>query len=517
MRGNRLFSLLTIALLSVFLFSCGSKKVTTEIHYKDIKYPKHEFRGAWLSTAWQSRYRSMNQTQMKEYFIKTLDQLKAAGINAVIFQVRPQADAFFRSDYEPWSAWMTGVQGKAPEGHFDALAFLVTECHKRNMELHAWLNPYRVTVKADEKLAPNHLYFREPERFVQYGDKIYFDPGIPANRKFICAIVSDIVTRYQVDAIHMDDYFYPYPIAGENFPDDDSFATYASQQGFGPNQRADWRRYNVNCLIREVRVSMAQIKPWVRFGISPFGIYRNKANTPDGSGSNTNGLQNYDNLYADVKLWVQKGWIDYNMPQLYWEIGHTAADYKTLIEWWSANNFQRPLYIGQDVKRTMDAVSPAGNSQLGEKIMLTRTTPNVQGNCLWPAYEVTANYKGIASELSSNYFKYPALIPPYTHMHNKAPKKVSKIKEEYTKTNHILSWTSNANMFNPETALYYVIYRFPKGVKEDLDNAQYIVGTTRETRYVLPYEGGNREYKYVITAADSFHNESKGQSKKVSL
>lgn len=509
-----LFSILIITI--ILLSSCGSQK--QRVKFSDISHPKREFRGAWLSTAWQSRYKTMNSSQMKAYFTNILDQMQADGINAVIFQARPYADAFYKSDLEPWSAFLTGIQGKAPDGGFDPLAFLVDECHKRNMELHAWLNPYRVSSGTNDVFSKNHIYHKYPERFVKYDNKIYFDPGIPANRQFICDVVKDIVMRYDVDAIHMDDYFYPYPVAGQSFPDDNSFNTYGRPQGFSQNQRADWRRNNVNLLIQDVKHTIQTTKPWVRFGISPFGIYRNKRSTSDGSGSNTSGLQNYDDLYADVKLWVKNGWIDYNMPQIYWEIGHTAADYKILIEWWANNNFGQPLYIGQDIKRTMDATTqPSGDNQLAEKMLLSRSFTTVHGNCFWPAYELLDNYKGIASRLQSNYHKYPALIPAYTHMYKKQPKKVSNLKESFTATTHTLQWDAKSDKYDPETAQYYVVYRFAKGEKENLENAQNIVSITRQKSIVLPYEGGAKEYKYVVTAVDAFHNESKGKSKKLKL
>ncbi len=516
MNRNRIAYLLTTITVLIFLSSCGSQQ--QRITFNDITHPKREFRGAWLSTAWQSRYKTMTVPQLKTYFVNTLDQLQADGINAVIFQARPYADAFYKSNLEPWSAFLTGTQGVAPEGGFDPLAFLVEECHKRNMELHAWLNPYRVSASKGDIFAANHIYHKYPERFVTYDGKVYFDPGIPENRTFICDVVKDIVMRYDVDAIHMDDYFYPYPVAGEAFPDQNSFNKYARAQGFSNNQLGDWRRNNVNLLIREVKHTLEVTKPWVRFGISPFGIYRNQKNTPDGSGSNTNGLQNYDDLYADVKLWVKNGWIDYNMPQIYWEIGHKTADYKTLIEWWANNNYNGHLYIGQDVNRTMDATTlPSGDNQLSDKMLLSRSFTTVQGNCFWPAYSLLENYKGVSDRLKSNYQKYPALIPAYTHMHKKKPKKVDNLQESYTSTTHTLSWDAKTDKYNPEMAKYYVVYRFAKGEKENLNNAQNIVTITRDRSYTLPYEGGSREYKYVVTAVDAFHNESKGKSKKIKL
>lgn len=506
---------LTLSAIISLLASCKSTQPT--VHFTDLKYPKREFRGAWLSTAWQTRYRTMTPEQMKRYFVQSLNDLQDMGINAIIFQVRPQADAFYKSKYEPWSAHLTGTQGKAPEGGFDPLHFLIQECHKRNMELHAWLNPYRVTTTVNDVLVSDHIYYQRPELFVTYGGKKYFDPGQKGSREFICKVVEDIVMNYDVDAIHMDDYFYPYPIAGEEFPDETSFQQTREQRGFGANEKAAWRRNNVNMLIQEVKTVLTKTKPWVRFGISPFGIYRNKRSTPDGSGSETNGLQNYDDLYADVKLWVEKGWIDYNMPQLYWEIGHTAADYKTLVHWWAANTTNRPLYIGQDVERTMNAVNNMGYTQLDDKMLLSRSEPSLNGNCFWPAYSLLDKYKGIDEELKRNYHRYPALIPAYTHMHNKRPKKIDKLKTEYTPTEHILTWKSASDKYDPTSAKYYVVYRFRKGERENLESGQNIVAITRDTHYVLPYEGGRTEYKYVVTAVDGFHNESKGRSKKVRL
>lgn len=504
-------------ILSFLLLLISCKATKQVVSFTDIKDPKREFRGAWLSTAWQTRYRTMTPVQMKQYFTQSLDELQAMGINAVIFQVRPQADAFYKSKYEPWSAHLTGSQGIAPEGNFDPLAFLIDECHKRNIELHAWLNPYRVTLGANDVLASNHLYYKKPELFVKYGGKIYFDPGRKGSRDHICKVVEDIVMSYDVDAIHMDDYFYPYPIAGEEFPDEKSFQQTREQRGFEANQKADWRRNNVNLLIEEVKGVLAETKPWVRFGISPFGIYRNKKSTVDGSGSNTNGLQNYDDLYADVKLWVENGWIDYNMPQVYWEIGHTAADYKTLVQWWGENNYDQHLYIGQDVERTMNAVNQLGHTQLAEKMRIARSNPHVHGNCFWPAYSLLDDYKGVKGELEASYHQYPSLIPAYTHMYNKEPKKVDNLKTTYTEKEHLLTWKSNADKYDPTTAHYYVVYRFSKNQREDIGDSKNIVAITRNSYYVLPYERGQSEYKYVVTAVDRFHNESKGRSKKVKL
>ena len=493
-----------IILFSILLFiSCTCFSQIT---------PKREFRGAWIHTVGQGQYKNMSVNAMKQYFIAMLDSLQAYHINALIFQVRPCADAFYFSEIEPWSQYLTGQQGKSPIENFDPMYFLIQEAHKRNIEFHAWLNPYRVTASERDELHFSHIYFQHPEWFVKYGKQIYFDPALPQSRAFICQVVKDIVKRYDVDAIHMDDYFYPYPIAGEKFPDDESFSMYAPLQGFRPSQRGDWRRNNVNVLIQDIKRTIVSTKPWVRFGISPFGIYRNKKSTPDGSGSDTRGLQNYDDLYADIKLWVKKGWIDYNIPQIYWEIGHSAADYETLIRWWTYNNYGAHLYIGQDVARTMKA------NQLKRKMELERTLPAIYGNCFWSGYELLRNNSGIVDSLKNRYHKYPALIPAYLHQHHKKPKDVKSLKAEWNSSGYTLHWKRNGEPRNPEKAQYYVVYRFRDNEKMNLEDPSKIVSITRETSIALPYIKGKEKYKYVVTSVDRFHNESKkGESKTVNL
>lgn len=506
MQLNKIIQLLLFVFISLSVVSCGTTKKS--LTRNPDSSPKREFRGAWIQTVGQSRYQQMNSAAMKHYLTEMVRKLDEAGINALIFQIRPEADAFYKSELEPWSRFLTGRQGLAPDDpDFDPLAFVIEECHKRGMELHAWMNPYRVKSNINSELAPNHLYWKNPERFVQYGNQLFFDPGLPENRTFICDVVEDIVSRYDVDAIHMDDYFYPYPIAGQAFPDDGSFNVYASAQGF--SDREDWRRNNVNLLIKQIKHTIISTKPWVRFGVSPFGIYRNKRSTPDGSGSETNGLQNYDDLYADIKLWAQKGWIDYNLPQLYWEIGHKAADYTTLLHWWNANNFEQPLYIGQDIKRSLD------KNELDVKIRQTREMSFVSGNCFWYGYQITENKNGEADILKNGIHRTKALIPAYSNMHKGRPDKVKKLTDVFAPDMHFLTWDYMKQPDNPESAKYFVVYRFRSGERVDIDKPANIVTVTSDNFYVLPYETGNTKYTYVITAMDAFHNEAK--SKKINV
>ncbi len=505
----RKLSLLIATLILLILFTaCGTTRKLPPA--ASIDAPKREFRGAWVQTVGQSRYRQMNSAAMKHYLSEMVRKFDEAGVNAVIFQIRPEADAFYRSELEPWSRFLTGEQGKAPDDPtFDPLAFLINACHQRGMELHAWLNPYRVKSNITNQLAQGHLYHRHPERFLQYGNQLFFDPGLPENRGFICEVVRDIVTRYELDAIHMDDYFYPYPIAGTPFPDEVSFNTYAASQGFNESQRGDWRRNNVNLLIQQIKYTIAGVKPWVRFGISPFGIYRNKRNDPQGS--DTSGLQNYDDLYADIRLWVEKGWIDYNLPQLYWERGHAAADYTTLLQWWNDHNQRQHLYIGQDLKRSLD------RQELQTKIRMTREMPQVQGNSYWYGYQILENVQGVADSLRLKLHRTKALVPAYTHLHEGRPERVKKLTEQFTADMHFLTWEHLRAPQQPEKAQKFAVYRFGKGEKIDVNRAEHLISVTPDNFFILPYEGGDNRYTYVVTALDAFGNESKEKKIRVKL
>lgn len=475
-------------------------------------YPKREFRAAWIQSV-NGQFRGMPTEKLKQNLIGQLNSLQKARINAIIFQVRPEADALYASRLEPWSRFLTGVQGKAPEPYWDPMQFMIDECHKRGMEFHAWINPYRTKTTLKSELAPNHVYNIHPEWFVTYGDQLYFDPALPESRRHICMVVSDIVSRYDVDAIHMDDYFYPYPIKGKDFPDDASFARF----GGGFSNKGDWRRSNVNVLIKKLHETIREIKPWVKFGVSPFGIYRNESSDP--LGSKTKGLQNYDDLYADVLLWAREGWIDYNIPQIYWHIGHPVADYETLVKWWARNTENRPLFIGQSVMNTVQNADPKNPSinQLPRKMALQRAYQTIGGSCQWPASAVVENVGKYRDALIAEYHKYPALPPVFDFMDNEAPAKVRRMKSVWTEDGYILFWTAPKYKEEMNRAVQYVVYRFNDKEKVNIDDPSHIVAITRDNFYKLPYEDGKTKYRYVVTALDRLHNESKSVGKKIKL
>ena len=496
-----------ILLLALFLATGVGAQIQQQ-----SPYPKREFRGAWIQAV-NGQFRGIPTEKLKQTPIDQLNSLQGAGINAIIFQVRPEADALYASQLEPWSRFLTGVQGQAPSPYWDPMQFMIDECHKRGMEFHAWINPYRVKTSLKSELSANHLYNIHPEWFVTYNNQLFFDPALPESRRHICMVVADIVSRYDVDAIHMDDYFYPYPAKGMDFPDDASFARY----GGGFTNRADWRRSNVNILIQKIHETIRGLKPWVKFGISPFGIYRNEKNDP--LGSKTNGLQNYDDLYADVLLWARNGWVDYNIPQIYWQIGHPAADYETLVKWWAKNTENRPLFIGQSVMNTIQNADPKNPSmnQLPRKMALERAYQTIGGSCQWPASAVVENAGKYRDALVQEYHKYPALVPVFDFMDDKAPGKVRKVKKVWTEDGYMLFWTPPKAKDEMDRAVQYVVYRFGDKEKVNIDDASHIVAVTRNNFYKLPYKDGKNKYRYVVTALDRLHNESKSVSKKVKL
>ena len=369
----------------------------------------YEFRGVWIATVdnidWPQKASTVYS--QKAEFIRQLEQHKRNGMNAVIVQVRPSADAFYPSSLEPWSQWLTGVQGRSPSPYYDPLQFMIEETHKRGMEFHAWLNPYRANFNiASASIAPNHITRIHPDWFLTYGGKKYFDPSNPDGQKHVIAVVKDIVKRYDVDAIHMDDYFYPYRIAGKEFPDAASYIRSGSKLS-----KDDWRRSNVDSIIKKINEVIKQEKPYCKFGISPFGVWRNKSVDPEGSNTKA-GQTNYDDLYADILLWMQSGWVDYVAPQLYWEIGHKLADYQELVDWWSRHSYGCHIYIGHGIYRAFEKGAAWKNpKELPNQIRMLREYPEVRGSIYFSSKSFDRNPNGWNDSLQNNYYKTPALIP----------------------------------------------------------------------------------------------------------
>ena len=504
----RQFRFLKIFMLALLFFTNAS----TVVSAANLPH-KRQFRGAWIQCV-NGQFQGIGTEKMQQTLISQLDKLQQMGVNAIIFQVRAECDALYPSKSEPWSKFLTGQQGTAPMPYWDPLEWMIEQCHKRGMELHAWINPYRAKTKTTTQLASNHIAMRSPERVFDYDGLKILNPGIPENRDYICKIAEDILTRYDVDGFHIDDYFYPYPAAGQRIPDLKEFSLYGGS--FGIIQ--DWRRDNVNMFIKQLSETIHRVKPWVKFGVSPFGIYRNEKSAPN-IGSKTNGLQNYDDLYADVLKWVNNGWIDYCVPQLYWEIGNRAADYKELITWWNRYASNRPLYIGEDVLRTVKNADPQNpkSHQLPAKHRLHEACENVKGAVLWYAASVVNNPGNYAKVLETAYWRYPALQPEMLFLDDKAPKKPRSLKAKWTEEGYILKWKAPKAKVWQDEANKYVVYRFAKGEDIDLEDPSKIVAITYDTTLKLKYDGGSERFTYVVTALDRVGNESVGKKKKVRL
>jgi len=469
--------------------------------------PKYEFRAVWVATVanidWPSKPGLTNEQQQQEV-IEILDLHQKLGMNAVIFQVRPAADAFYPSELEPWSRYLTGTPGKAPDPFYDPLAFWIEQSHQRGMEFHAWLNPYRVAQNANQPLAGNHIAFEHSEWVLKYGDKLYFDPGLPQTREFVTSVVKDIVSRYDVDAIHFDDYFYPYPLA-EEFPDNVSFSRY--NRGSCPENKADWRRENVDIIIKMLNDTIKSVKPWVKFGISPFGVWRNSSD--DARGSNTKaGTSNYDQLYADVIKWQEKGWIDYLLPQLYWQIGHPTVDFETLAHWWANNAHNRAMYIGHAVYKS-EATSPVKEwtrpEELPKQIKLLRSIQGIDGSAFYSSKHFKRDLFGFQDSLINRDYKRQTIVPPMKWLDSIPPMPVSKIKKSGKK----VKWKTEDCMDEMNRPAQFVIYGCEKGANFDYENPEFLWQISKDHK--IKFKRSNRKkkkYEIRVSVLDRLNNES---------
>lgn len=409
--SNRYFKI-TILLFFLLSFSLS-------VLYAQEMHPKYEMRGAWIATVvnidWPSKP-GLSVEQQKQEFINILNKDKEIGINAVFVQIRPVGDAFYPSQYDPWSEYLTGKQGQAPTPFYDPLKFMITETHKKAMEFHAWINPYRMVFDVNKSsIAENSITRLHPEWFVSYGKQKIFNPGLPQTIDYLVGVVSDIVHRYDVDGIHFDDYFYPYPTS-QHFNDDDAYRKYGKGLSLD-----DWRRSNCDSAIKRVHEALLKLKPMIKFGVSPFGIYQNKSQDP--GGSETRGTTDYHQLYADVLLWLKKGWIDYVAPQLYWPIGKQGQDFRVLLDWWSHHTYGKDLYIGQALYHADEKDVSAYNNtyELPNEIKLLRQYPAVQGSIYFSNKSFNSDPGGFVDSLENNYYHYPALVPPMKWIDNNPP------------------------------------------------------------------------------------------------
>ena len=450
--------------------------------------PKYEFRGVWVATVDNidfpsTKFLSSNGQQAE--FVSLLEMHKRNGMNAVVVQIRPATDAFYPSQYEPWSEWLTGTQGKPPSPYYDPLEFMITETHKRGMEFHAWMNPYRAVFNIKRSsISPTHVTRLHPGWFVDYGNTRYFDPGNKEVQQYLANVVRDVVHRYNIDAIHFDDYFYPYRIAGKEFGDYQSFKKYGNGL-----DRESWRRSNVDSIIVKLSRVIKQENKNCKFGISPFGVWRNISKDPEGSNT-TAGQTNYDDLYADILLWLKMKWIDYVVPQLYWELNHKVVAFQTLIDWWANHAYDRQMYIGQGIYRALEARSYAWKSrnELPNQIKLLREYPQVQGSVFFSSATFASNPNGWSDSLRNNYYKYPAIVPPMPWIDSVKPSRPELVFD----SSKVAIYGNDVDLYLVEDSASknlnrYVIYNFEDIAKIDPADPKHI------TDIIV---SGNNMYKF---------------------
>ncbi len=477
--------------------------------YAQDEPPKYEFRGAWIATVlnldWPVRTVPPNIQQLQ--LTDMLDKLQAAGINVVFFQVRSETDAMYDSPYEPWSFWLTGEQGRAPQPFYDPLAFVIEEAHKRGMELHAWFNPYRsVRQVGNYTIDPSHVSQQHPDWTLTLDDLIILNPGIQEVRDYITTVISDVVRRYNIDGVHFDDYFYPYPPDQISFQD--QFEYNDDPRGF--TNIGDWRRDNVNLFVQQVADSINAIKPWLKYGISPFGIWKN--GVPNG----IIGLDAYNVVYADAVAWYENESIDYLTPQLYWRLGGNQ-DYARLANWWEQQRNGRHLYPGHGVYRS-DRSTFSGtlfsDREIPNQVRFNRGNDGIDGSVFFRAKNITSfPSKGFADSLSTDLYRYPALTPPMAWKDPFAPDAPTNLVAAEAGTDEVvLAWTPPASSDFTPAARRYAIYRVRASVEPDfntaMDDARNLLAITGETTYTDRPGIATDLYYYVVTSVSANSIES---------
>ncbi|QRF34056.1 glycoside hydrolase family 10 protein [Bacillus safensis] len=503
-------TVLTLMLMFVFLLIPSSSLAARAVPKGKLESTR-EMRAVWIASVynldWPSK-KGLPVAEQKQEFIRLLDEIKAMNMNAVIMQIKPTADAFYPSAYGPWSEYLTGTQGKDPG--YDPLEFMIEESHKRGLEFHAWFNPYRITMNHTDlsRLSADHPARKHPEWTIAYGNQLYYNPGIPETQDFIVGGIEEVVKNYDIDAVHMDDYFYPYKIAGVPFPDQETYETYG-KKAF--THIEDWRRNNVNQLVKQINDTIKKEKPYVKFGISPFGVWRNIKDDPTGSNT-TAGMTNYDDLYADTREWIQQHDIDYVTPQIYWSIGFQAAAYDVLTKWWSNEVKGEPvhLYIGQAAYKINQNSDPAWSDpeEYFRQIELNRQSQLVQGSMHFSLKDINRNPLNVKDRLIEESYRKPALIPEMPWLHLKAPKKPIIQSVKKTSDGAALQIKNNPQ----STVSYYAVYRLTnKGTYELLQTVRKEKGAITTIKDLPVNQKKIDTYK--ITALNRLHHESKPSTK----
>ena len=479
--------------------------------------PKHEFRGVWVATVynldWPSSRSTFGGEQQRVQWVTMLDKMQAAGINALFFQVRSRADAMYDSPYEPWSYWLTGGQGVAPDPFYDPLAFVVEEAHRRGMELHAWFNPYRAAIDTDRyALHPSHVSVQYPEWMLSIGNLTMLNPGLQEVRDYVATVIADVVRRYDIDGVHFDDYFYPY---SPRIASQDMETFNADPRGF--RSIHDWRRDNVNLFVAQVADSVNAVRPSVKFGISPFGIWKN--DVPSG----IVGLDAYNVIYADPVAWLEAGTVDYLVPQLYWAFGG-GQDYGKLAPWWAERIGEagRHLYTGHGLYRAERATFSGdlfSSSEIPRQIRFNRARDDISGSVFFRAKNITAfSSGGFADTLRTDLYFSPALTPPMDWKDLSVPDAPVDLTASRIGADQVaLFWTAPTGHAVPE-ARRYAVYRVrspaPPPTAFAIDDPNNLIAVTGETSFMDSpgIIAGTEPLHYFVTSVSANSIESEASN-----
>jgi uncharacterized lipoprotein YddW (UPF0748 family) len=504
---------ITILLLSILILFSDLALVHGRDRIKKMPVPKREFRAVWVATVnnidWPSKP-GLTSSQQQAEIRDLLDRHKVDGMNAIIMQVRPCADAFYPSSTEPWSRYLMGEQGIAPQLFYDPLEYFISECHKRGMEFHAWFNPYRVKQNNRDQLTRENIFNQHPDWGWSYGGRVYYDPGNPEVRAYLAKVVKEVVTRYDIDAIHFDDYFYPYKVEGSDIPDKETFNKYPGE--YSLSQIGDWRRNNVNLIIKTLHQTIKDVKPWVKFGVSPFGVWRNNTVDPEGSAT-TAGTTNYDDLYADIILWQRQGWIDYTIPQLYWEIGNKKVDFRILADWWAKHAYGRAVYIGHAVyklDKNSKITAWQHSDQLMGQINVIRSIAQINGSAWYSSSQFKRDLDGFQDKLRKKAYPSLAIVPEMPWIDHTNPQPPSNLTINTVDNGQTVNWKPKEEEDIMNKARFYAIYRSKRKHRLNIDKPANLVEVTGETGFFLRDSGKKHKKKfyYCITALDRLNNES---------
>lgn len=482
-RKNRLLTL-SFLWIVLFIFSSTSNAQEKSAHIS--------IRGAWLTTLnnidWPSKS-GLSETELKSEMFDILDFYESVGINTIFFQVRPEGDAFYRSSFEPWSEHITGNKGEVPPGNIDPLQLLLDEAHNRYMEVHAWINPFRALSSPTKTELDDFIHHQtNPEWFVKYGHHLYYDPGVPEVRNYTLEIIKDITTNYDVDGIHFDDYFYPYPIANKIFNDQSTY--YQLGKGLSLSQ---WRKSNIDDLVFNVHQYLFENHPYIKFGISPFGVWENSSVHPLGSETKA-GITALSSNYADIVVWMQKGWVDYIVPQIYWNIGFDAANFEVLTKWWNQHSYGRHIYVGHSLyKFNENSRIPQwrdGNEILRQFAEI-ETNSHLNGSIFFNTSSLLKNVVGSTTNIQKYFREHPAKIEtmPYKKQLEAIPIHSAKCKKH--EKDILISWDMK---LEPNANFGYGIYVGER----DKDKKLIRVAGKKKTAIIIPSGLFKDDTKYEV-------------------